>query len=325
MKNNTLSDLYLDTTYYTPVKITSVAFGLVLILLGMTGNTIILLGSIKYNAFRLDKVTVTLIQHLAVSDLASTIVLMIPSTIATMVDYWPFGYTFCKVHFYLILICGHSSVCHICALTTCKFVSLQKPFRAQLWGRKRGHLLAAAVWAWSVIPATILIIVNPDSIYYDNVRIACMYDFSDPVWKYLLPTVSFLMAMVPNIIVLVSTIGLITSAYQIAKRGRETVKWQGVLAALLVALVYSLTYSPHIVMNFMGNKYLHTDQANTKTKISIIICGRLILINYVSNVFIYTASINSFRKFLFEKVRPCGFTLISPHSQAALLTAETRV
>ena len=313
-------DLLQGTGYYGAVKYTSTAVAAILILLGLTGNSIILIGSFQYNAFRLDKVTATLIDHLAVSDLACTVVLMIPSTIATMWDSWPFGYTFCKIHFYMVLTLSHCSVCHICAMTTSKLVSIQRPFRAQLWERRNGHLLGSAVWVLSVTPAVILLIVNPNSFYYDNVRIACMYDFSDPIWTYLLPAVSFFMAGVPNMILVISTIGLIVSAWKVAKRGRESVKWQGMITVICVALVYFISYSPQVVLNLMGGKYQHPDQTDNNIKVGILICSRLILLNYVSNVFIYTISVHSFRQFLKSWVRAPTF-----HYRAVREMMETGV
>ena len=299
-----LDELF-QTAGNNTVKYTSSAIALLLILLGLAGNSIILVGGVWYKAFRVDKVTRTLILHLAASDVICTLVFMVPGTITTMADTYPFGYTFCKVHFYMILTFGHSTVGHICVLTTSKLVSLHQPFRAQIWEKKNGHLFGAAIWALSTVPAIVLLSVNPDSLYYDEIRVSCMYDFSEPIWTYLLPTLSFFLALVPNIIVVTSTIGLIISSCRVAARGRESLKWQGVVAIILVALVYCISFSPHIGMNFMGNKFLHPSQTDRFMKIGIFVSTRLTLLNYVSNIFVYAASMRSFRRFLREKLLHC--------------------
>lgn len=294
--DSALVDLLQDKYYSDTVKYTSAGVAVCLIILGLGGNGVIVVSSIKYKAFQLHKVTATLIKHLAVSDMACTVVMMIPSTIATLTDTWPFGYRFCQAHFYLLLTLSHISVLQIGALTTSKLVSLQCPLRARMWGPRTGHVLGTSVWVISSIPALVLLSVDPNRIYYDNIRIACMYDFSDPLWRFLLPTLSFFMAVLPNLLVVFSTIGLIFSAWRVAKRNRESLKWQGILAVILVAVVYCISFSPQIVFNFLGNKYLHPE--DTKTKVGLFVCGRLTLLNYVSNVFIYAVSVRSFQQFL---------------------------
>lgn len=312
-------------------RLVSLAFVFVLIPLGLVGNSLILVASLKFRAFRLDKVTVALVEHLAVCDLVSTLVFMVPGTVAVLLGRWPWGFTFCRVRFYAILFLGHCSLWQICALTTSKLLAILQPFRARQRRTATGHVLGTLVWLISAVPPLVLIIVQPNSFYFDPLRISCMHDFSDPVWTYLLPTISFLFAVVPNIVVLVTTVWLIAASWRIARRGRENLKWQGLLTVIIVALWYCLTYSPNIALNFMGDEYVNPDlhKSSETAKIRVLICSRTLLLNYVSNVFIYTTSVHSFRKFLVKRLwgrARCGVVVIGrEHGSIEPRIADNRV
>ena len=70
------------------------------LLLGLLGNSYVLYSTILYKAIKLDKLSVWIIQNLAVSDLISSVIVLIPVIISLYADSnWVLGDTFCKTSF----------------------------------------------------------------------------------------------------------------------------------------------------------------------------------------------------------------------------------
>ena len=128
-------------------------------LLAMTtsliGNSIVLLSSLKYKAIRLDKITLVLIENIAIADMgyacyiASTLTSIIANryyappqsyyhrTVAKLLSRdlyfprWMFGDVMCSVFNYMHLYFGMAEMFLICALNISKLSSLLFPLQAR--------------------------------------------------------------------------------------------------------------------------------------------------------------------------------------------------
>ena len=63
----------------------------------LIGDSIVLVASIKYNAIKLHKSIVVLVQHIAVCDLLTAVIQLFPTTIAVGLDKWVYGDLLCGV------------------------------------------------------------------------------------------------------------------------------------------------------------------------------------------------------------------------------------
>ena len=112
-----------------------------------------------------------------------------------------------------------------------------------------------------------------------------------------------MLTLIPNILIIVTTVYLLVLARKIARRGpvADTVKWQGILSTILVAVVYSISTLPYSIFALIAD----TNQSNPhdffRTHFHRI-AKSLICINSISNFYIYTMSITSFREFLCAKI-----------------------
>ena len=106
----------------------------------------------------------------------------------------------------------------------------------------------------------------------------------------------------PNIVVVMTTVLLLMIAKNSMPRSGNSLKWQGTLSTILVAVVYCISLLPYIIYNFMG--YFGADfvmdphgffqthyQRITKSFVSI---------NTISNFYIYSMTVVSFREFLWS-------------------------
>ena len=299
---NIEAERYAAITYYS-----------LALLLALTGNTIILLATTKYKAIKLDKVTVILVQHLAVSDIGNATVGIIPSLVTLIADRWTFGSVLCHVLTYIRMCFYYSSVFLVCALNTCKLCMLLFPFQARQWSKRRGHLVAAVAWSIYILFQSVALICGKFSpIFFEYRIMSCWYVPADLGIGAGGSVLIFLglLGYAPILIVLGTTTGLLCVAFRIAKRGRDSVQWQGVVTVLSIAGIYCLTYLPFSVYHTIYyNLYLDPDQSGMSLKTKAVFYLQLFTIthaiaylNNFANIFIYYISIASFKRFIHAKL-----------------------
>ena len=128
-----------------------VTWGVVTLLLSLFGNAIILVASIRYKVIRHSKMTVTLIEHVAGSDLGLTLVGILPDVVTLFAFDWREVSWFCLARFAVHGAFVSTSTYLVCALNVCKLLSLKFPLRARLWSKRFATTLATLIWVFSVV------------------------------------------------------------------------------------------------------------------------------------------------------------------------------
>jgi hypothetical protein len=119
----------------------------IIVLLGsLIGDSVILIGTIKYKAIRQHKIIITVIQHMAVCDLLQTVFRIFPFTLAFITDHWVLGQLLCHVEENIGWICGGSTIFLTCSMTTFKLIIIKRPLRAGTWTSTLGHMICGAMW-----------------------------------------------------------------------------------------------------------------------------------------------------------------------------------
>ena len=276
------------------------------------GNLIILTATTKYKAIKLDEVTNTLIQHLAVSDIGNATFGILPSLITLIMDKWIFGSLFCSIITYIRMVFYYSSVFLICSLNICKLTLLLFPMQARNWSKIRGHIAATSAWSIFILFQLFALIFKKFSpIFFEYRIMSCWYLPADLGIGYGLSVLIFLglLGYLPILIVLGSTLGLLFVAARVAKRRRSTVQWQGVVTVLSIAGIYILTYLPFIMYHTIYNYiYINPNESGMSSKAKSVfylqlftITNALAYLNNTANIFIYFISIASFKKFILTK------------------------
>ena len=97
-------------------------------LLGLIGNSYVIYSTVRHNAIKLDKLSIWIIQNLAVSDLVNTVLVLIPVIISLYADsLWIFGDTFCELSFAYKYVGFVANVTLINALSFNKMMSVSAP------------------------------------------------------------------------------------------------------------------------------------------------------------------------------------------------------
>ena len=270
----------------------------------LIGDTVILIASFHTNAFKINKLIVTVIQHIAITDIVISIFGSLPVLISSMANSWILGHVLCYVTVCITYTTYPAGTYLIAALATCKFLILRYPLRAASWAAKRAHQVCGLIWASSLTVSIINTWFKKDDMHFDYRIYICDHGFKTDGWRSTWTIIRIIHAFVPNIIIVlitIPTLKYLAAARKSAIRVRGNVPWQGALTVALTAIVYCISYLPiivyHTAKTFVvndtsGHFYIHFYR----------ISYSFLMINIVANFYIYTLTIKSFRRFLLSKL-----------------------
>ena len=275
------------------------------VLSSLFGDTVILIASTKYKAFKLNKMIVAMIQHMAVNDLLNALGGIFPILLSTIFiaksPYRLLGY----VRFFIEYHTSAVGSLLICAFALSKVLLLRYPLRIGLQPKRTTHNICAVIWIICTIPPGLGLALDKDDVLFDVRTYSYAYGLSSKVWKILLPLLALIYLVVPNVIVIVSTIILLYKAKEAAKNNRQTLKWQGITTVALTALVYTLSFFPFIIY-FIAEPFVkkHPQNPGPFFLEYFRVTNGLVFLHVLSNFFVYSLTVESFRSFL--KTKLCG-------------------
>ena len=279
------------------------------VLSSLLGGSVILIASTKYKAFKLNKMTVALIQHMAVNDLLNAVGSIFPILISVIQNTGsPFRWLD-----YVRFFIGHYTTTVgsllICTLTLGKALVLRYPFRIGLLPKRHTHNICALIWTMSIFVPGFCLVLDKEDVLFDFRTYSYTYEYShgysSRVWKILLPLATLTFLVVPNAAVIISTILLLKKARKAAKTHRKTLKWQGITTVGLTALVHTLSFFPFIIY-FTAEPFIEKHPQNPGPFFVDYyrVTNGLVILHVLSNFFVYSLTVESFRSFL--KTKLCG-------------------
>ena len=295
---------------------------LLVLISSLVGDTTILITSIKYRAFKLHKAIAVIIQHIAFCDLMVTVWSVLPHFISISRNEWAFGNFLCHQSPYTRYFFNLTSVVLISNMTTCKVLLLKYPLRFETVSVKNVHMLCAACWAAVlIVPITLFLVVasgGQDISDFSYLSYMCVYHYKSGIWHWLKPTLAVLYILIPNCAVVATTIYLLTIAKQVARRGRESLKWQGIMTTVSIATVYCISSLPTLIFQ-VGEFIVKVDDHSssffhaTFARIAV----SLLYLNTISNFYIYSLSLHSFRDFIRSRIQQAKRIFFNSRSSAS--------
>ena len=286
---------YSITAHTDGARYSLITWSLLTLLLGLAGNIVILLATTRYRALRLDKIINILIKNIAVSDLGTIIFAVLPSLISLIQKKWLFGKVSCYVCHYAQLPIFTSSVLLICALQISKLHTLIYPLHFHVRSNRFAHKVIAIIWLLSAILPTVQFLVDKADIIFDTIIYRCKYSFSSPVWGRLLPPLMMILFVIPNLIVIGTTISLLV----VLKKARGRTSKNGVLTSLYVGGIYLLSSLPVTLYSFLYKNFEHIMSPELRRFFEyhvFIFAFYVMFLNVMSNFFVYFVSLDSFNK-----------------------------
>ena len=289
------------------------------VLSSLIGDTLILIATIQKDAFKINKILVTVIQHIAVSDLTYTISGLVTATISLLANSWVLGKALCYVKVYVSYIAFVAGESLIAMLTTSKFLILKNPLRALSWSTKRAHQVCGFIWAFALIFPILFFVVDKDDVHFDYRSYNCDYGYHSDAWQKLIPIIGFIFTIVPNTIIVATTFPILAVARKSARQVGGSVPWQGNLTVALTAVVYCISTLPYAV-NQIAISCMKDPPELFFVHFHKVSCF-LLMINVVANFYIYVLTIRSFRRFLFSKTHSFVSQLFSLQTSNIASTA----
>ena len=269
------------------------------IISSLLGDTTILIGSIKYKAFRLHKIIVTFIQHLAVCDLFITVGTLVHTLVHLISNSGGSSKIIQHLQFFIIYHSHSVSSTLVSAMALSKLVLLKYPLRTGSWSARQAHKFCAGIWIACISVPALPLFVDRNDIIFDYRVYAYTYKFSSDLWKILLPIFAALTLFLPNIILIVSTVLLLKEAMRVAKGAHQPLRWQGITTVLLTATVHIVSFAPltvyHIAEPFLEKKPFAPGPFYFKF---YRISGAILDVSVLANFFVYSLTVTSFRSFL---------------------------
>ena len=233
------------------VKSVLASWSILTILLSILGNTIVLIASLKHKAIKFDKVSVILIENMALADLFDVFFVGLPTTVAILSDQAEvakffrenrFGQVVCFIvaHFQYILPLASSIM--ICALNVSKLLCLMFPLQSHARSPRTGRLIAFVAWTTYLIRflATVIAHDSPAYGYYEK-GFRCYIDDYEISILLIETVMGVLTVMIPGLI-LVSTLSfLLYYVHKVAGLTR-----QAVLVNIFITSVFVLSFAPYM-------------------------------------------------------------------------------
>ena len=233
------------------VKHALASWSILTVLLSILGNTVVLIASLKHKAIKFDKVSVILIENIAVADLLDVFLVVLPTTVAILSDQAEvakffrenrFGQVVCFIvaHFQYLLPLASSVM--ICALNVSKLLCLMSPLQSHTRSPRTGRVIAFVAWTTYLIRflATVIAHDSPAYGYYIEAFRCHIDDRTKPI--LLIDTVmGVLTVMIPGLI-LVSTLSfLLYYVHKVAGLTR-----QAVLVNIIITSVFVVSFAPYM-------------------------------------------------------------------------------
>ena len=281
---------------------------MLIFVVSLFGDSVILAASIKYNAFKLHKVLVTFIQHIAVCDLLLSFVSILTQSVSLMANGWVFGSFVCYVKVYFHFGVSSASRLLVCGMAVSKLLMSRYPDRTRSWSNRHAHITCAGLWALSCCVPAVFLIVDKDDIRICEIQLTCNYNVSSAVWIVSRPIITGVFVAIPTIIVVITSIFLVKHllyARKVANRTRGRVRWQGIATVLLTAAVYCVSFIPKAIhmsiRMYVKNEWYHVIVPR--------VTETLTYFNVFSNFFVYSLTVPSFRLFLKTRMEQATSTI----------------
>ena len=296
-----------NTTYGNmtiPERYTLTAYHVLVFLSSIIGDVIILVTSIKYGAFKLHQVIVTLIQHIAISDLIMSVVIILPRILILIVNKpsWVDSGPTC-IEYGLFVIIYLYAVCMylVSALTVSKLVIFKCPLKAKNWTQKEANLVGIAVWLGCLLIPTSISLVQTKDVEITNADYECNFSNKTEVPALYFLFTTGLGTLMPCVIIVFATIPtlmILLDGRKVSRRSGGEVRWQGVATVLMTAVVFLVANLPYVTWVY----YVQFKSKNPSVHFTRV-AASMPPLNIMSNFYIYCLTVPSFRRFLLSKTK----------------------
>ena len=290
----------LDLHLNTPQLVTLAIFNTLATVLGLTGNTLILYSSLRYNAIQLDQISLLFIQNLAVADIFYIFCNIFPSTITLILRKYVLGDVYCFVSAHLSFLPGCVNTLTILTLTAYKLRMVCAPLRCVI-STRTAKIVIFAIWAFATLPSDISLGFKSKSIFVQSSAkcFSSIYNsdvISSTAFSFAISSLIFLPILG---ITILNTI-LCVIAYRSSRRDAVNVGRPGSKALTTVCMLsglFIISWTPYII--YVMWKYSDRNVPHALELFGV----QAIELNSFGNPILYTFTNKRFGRYVFRVAR----------------------
>ena len=297
--------IHTDSKSLKTVWIFQIAWGQLSFILGITGNVFVLYATVAHNAIKLDKMSVWIINNLAVADICNCILVLLPILLTQygkLNDTLLFGETF-----YITLGCYMftfyvANIFLVNFLAVNKFVRCLFPLR-NLDSSRRQRIAVTIVTIMACSAPIVLQIynlsqgiltLNDNAMYADyfgvawsnTITIKCKMGQAEQIIDYL---IMFTIIVLPCVSLIIFNFALVILA---VKNSNTSINKQNLLISILMIFTFLSSYLPYLLVYLLKSKSLEAEE------IAVVIPNLTVW----NNPLIYFAVNRTFKTFVKERI-----------------------
>ena len=225
------------------------------------GDTLILIGSSKYNAIKLHESIVHFIQHIAVADLTLSFFRALPGAVSLAANGWILGDFLCHVAYFATYIPALELCQLVMVVALAKLAIVKYPLRTFHFSKRSAHLIACGIWLYSAIFPVAAAIKEKFDIYFSYLDYNCeSYGQWKPVENLLFCVAEGFSILASTATTLVSSAMLIYLAKRVTERDTQSrLRWQGITTVLATVAVHTIATLPFGIY-FLGCQFTEDKQ-----------------------------------------------------------------
>ena len=271
------------------------------LLLSLAGN-ILILAAVYYRAFRIDKLSLLVIKHLAVSDIYFNAIWVLP-TLVTLVagNTWVLGTRLCEITTYLQYPPAIATILFITVLSANKYMRCKFPLQTLDLTTKAAYRITVGVWGFSLVHPALYFFSNllkrqdKRAMELDQYKGSCDYHHGEDLslyWNLLDMMCGLVYCMLPSVVLLASNAAILLIVKQ---KGRGNMKMSNLILIISITYLFFISYTPYTIKYMIPMLQLDKDIMPDCFKT---VTYFLLYVNSWANAFIYYFTNTAFRNFV---------------------------
>ena len=264
-------------------------FCFVMVLVGIFGNGTVLYSSLRYNAIRLDRASLILVQNLAVADIIYTICVILPQLVTYMAGKWVLGKVFCFIAAQISFIPGSVNTLTVLLITTYRIWLVTYPFSSI--SEIKVKIIAITTWILASAGTVISLSYNSSSTF-NPANGKCMSGVYENLKAMaLLKIALILIVMIPLFVITVENIALCVIAVRSSIRQTKA-NYKALVMVCALSGIFIISWVPYVTYTLMKSKNPEISQTLD------LLAFHCIYINAFANPILYTLTNKRFGNYV---------------------------
>ena len=274
-----MTDSSLEINFTTAQRVPLSIYCFVMVLFGFFGNGTVLYSSIRYNAIRLDRVSLMLVQNLAVADILYTFCAIFPQLVTDIAGKWVLGKAYCFISAQISFIPGSANALTVLFITSYRLWIVTHPFHdTKKWIVK---LIIGMIWLVAS-SGTVISLAYQCASTFDPDNAKCtsgvyQYDKASSFFNIAVAVIVFL----PMLAITIQNVILSVIAIRARRRIKARSNYKALVMVCALSGLFIVSWVPYIIYVILKRK-VETPQALD------IMAFHCIYLNAFGNPILYT-------------------------------------